>query len=452
MRAIAAVSILALAACGPSAVVKRAQTLIDAGDYAGAAQLTAAELDKNPRDGDLWRIRMRAALGQHDARAAVGYYAAWRGVHGSDDSAAMKMLAMTTIWQALESPAPQAQVEAIQVVERLEIERLGDAVADQMADDDDIVAAAAAIAILKAYPQAPSLATEMLASDDPVARAIAAEGIGRKIGARAADDLRPLLDDEDAAVRRIAVRALAAIADPADTDRLVKAAGDADAEVRAAALSALARGERGDHAKLARTLLENDDHLGVRLAAIDLLAASGDHDGLVSLLACKEPEISIHAARLLAREFPVEAEAALECASGSPDWTVRAAALNASQSVMKKDAWRRFAHMKLDDDDLRVRLAAARLLGDDAAALAIFTEALGQDDTRLGAAIDLARIEDPRGLTTLGELVVSPDPATRRGAAAGYQQAHHVDGGLVPALADDDPLVRIIAAASILAL
>ena len=133
-------------------------------------------------------------------------------------------------------------------------------------------------------------------------------------------------------------------------------------------------------------------------------------------------------------------------------WTVRAASLNASQAVMKKDAWRRFAHMKLDDDDLRVRLAAARLLDDDAAAIAIFTEALGNDDTRLGAAIDLARLEDPRGLATLGELVVSPDPATRRGAAAGYQQAHHLDGGLVPALADDDPLIRILAAGAILAM
>jgi hypothetical protein len=42
--------------------------------------------------------------------------------------------------------------------------------------------------------------------------------------------------------------------------------------------------------------------------------------------------------------------------------------------------------------------------------------------------------------------------ATRRAAAAGYQQAHRLDGGLVPALADDDPLVRIAAAESMLAL
>src|SRR5262245_12590861 len=115
MRAIGALLVLALAACGPSAAVKRAQTLIDAGDYAGADQLAAAELEKTPRDGDLWRIRMRAALGQHDAGAAVGYYAAWRAVKGGDDAAAMKMMAMTTIWQALESPSAETQVEAIQV-------------------------------------------------------------------------------------------------------------------------------------------------------------------------------------------------------------------------------------------------------------------------------------------------------------------------------------------------
>src|SRR5690242_20609417 len=117
MRAFVAIA-LVLAACGPSAAVKKAQTLIDRGDYAGAEAFTATELDKNPKDGDLWRIRMRAALGQNDAKAAVGYYAAWRGVHGADDPAAMRMMAMTTIWQALESPSADAQVAAIQVVER----------------------------------------------------------------------------------------------------------------------------------------------------------------------------------------------------------------------------------------------------------------------------------------------------------------------------------------------
>jgi HEAT repeat protein len=129
---------------------------------------------------------------------------------------------------------------------------------------------------------------------------------------------------------------------------------------------------------------------------------------------------------------------------------VRASAINASQSVLKKDAWRKLALQKLDDPELGVRLAAARLLQGDPKALPILTEALANPDTRLGAAVDLTILGDDRGLTTLAELVISPDAATRRAAASAYAQARALDGGLIPALADDDPLVRIAAAESIL--
>lgn len=448
-RALAPLLVLLLAtACGgPSAAARRAQTLVDAGDYAGAAQLAEAELASNPRDGDLWRVRMRAALGQNDATAAVAHYHAWRALRGSDDPAAMRMMAMTTLWQALESPSVDARVAAIQAVERLEIEQLADAVADRMADDEDLVAAAAAIAILKSFPQAPQLATDLLRSDDAGARAICVEGIGRKVGARAADDLRALADDGDAGVRRAVVRALAAIADPADTELLTQMAGDQDTEVRAAALTALARGKRGDQTALAISAL-TDEHLGVRLAAVKLLGGAGARSQLAALLTGADLVIAAHAARELARDLPTEAAAALDRALADADWTIRAGALNLAQAVVGKDGMRRRAAGALDDQELAVRLAAARLLGDASRATAIFAEALGDASLRIGAAIDLARLGDPRGLDTLDQLVT--DDSTALAAASGYAAARRLAGGVVTALASPNPAVRLAAAESIL--
>lgn len=450
MRAVFLCLVLALVSCGPSAAAKRAQTLIDAGDYAAAAQLAAAELEKNPKDGDLWRVRIRAALGQHDAPAAVAHYQSWHDLRGGDDPAAMRMMALTTLWQALESPSAQAQIEAIRAVERLELERLADAVAERMTADDDVVAAAAAIAILRAYPQAPGLATELLASERPEARVIVVDGIGRKIGSRAADDLRPLIADPDPRVRRAVVRALGAIADRADTERLSKVAtGDGEHDVRAAALSALAKGKRGDLSSLAKSALA-DEHLGVRVAAVVLLDASGDDQTLTTLLTGSDVVVAAHAARALARDLPVESAAALDRAIGDADWTIRAGALNLAQSVVGKDGARRRAAAALGDAELEVRLAAARLLDGDPKAIEVFVAALSDAAVRLSAAIDLAALGDERGLAALADLIKATQPSVRRGAASGYGMARRADAGLVVALADDDPLVRIAAAEVIL--
>jgi HEAT repeat protein len=451
MRAACVLLTLIACACGPSAAARKAQSLVDRGDYAAAGELAASELAKNPRDGDLWRVRIRAALGQHDARGAVGHYQAWRDVRGgADDGAAMRMMALTTLWQALESPSAKARIEAIRAVERLELERLADAVADRMADDDDAVAAAAAIAILRAFPQAPGLATDLLGSADPVARAIAVEGIGRKVGARAADDLRRLADDPDPAVRRAVTRALGAIADRADTDRLRALAGDADRDVRAAAVAALARGKRGDLSEVARRALD-DDHLGVRIAAVALLDASGDRQTLAGLLTGDDVAVATHAARALAGAMRVDATAVLDRALGDRDWTVRAGALNSAHAIAGAGGARTRAEAALADDRVDVRLAAARLLGDDRRAIAVFVEALDAADVAVGAAVDLARLGDARGLAALDRLGASEAPGVRRAVAAGYRQARRASVGAVVALADADPVVRIVAAESILA-
>src|SRR5262245_61372832 len=87
------------------------------------------------------RGEMRDALGAGNARKAVELYESWRAERGEDDPAALKLLARTTLWQALRAQASAIQTAAIQAIERLEIEELAPDVAALVAADDDVVAA-----------------------------------------------------------------------------------------------------------------------------------------------------------------------------------------------------------------------------------------------------------------------------------------------------------------------
>lgn len=455
-RAAAALATAALAAltaaCGPPAGVKRAQSLLDRGDFRGAATAADEELGKTPGDGQLVRIRIRAALGLGDARDAVTRYRAWREARGGqDDLAALRTMAMTTLWQGLTSPSAQVQVQAIRAIERLEIEAFARDVGERMGDDDDVVAAAAAVAVLRAFPQAPDVATEMLASPDPAARAIAVEGIGRKVGKHAAEDLRLAAVDRDPRVRAAAIAALAGLADLADTGRLTEAASDASAEVRAAALRGLARGKRGDLGSVAEAALA-DPTLGVRLAAVELLVASRGKDAARPLLVHADAMVAAYAARAL-RDGAAGA-AAIDRALADDDWTVRAGAVNLAEVALGKDAARVRAERAAADPVVGVRVAAARLLaylGDRPRAIALYAAALAAEapTDRVGAAAELAALGDPRGPSALAELAATDDPGVRRHVITAHRAARVITPGLWSALADDDAGNRIDAAAAL---
>jgi HEAT repeat protein len=451
-RAVLVITLALAAACGPSAAARHAQSLVDQGDYAGAAAYAAAERQKAPGDRALWRVHVRAALGQHDARGAVALYDEWRAAHG-DDVDTLHMMALTTIWQALESPSAQTRLAAVRAVERLEIERMAEAVAERMGDDEDVVASAAAVAILRAFWQAPQVATDMLKSADPEARAIAVAGIAKKVGVRAADDLRPMATDADPRVRRAVVGALVAFGEARDTELLAELAADPDADVRAAALRALATGKRGDHGALARAALA-DEHLGVRLAAVAVLGAVKDRATLTSLLGGADLVVALHAARALGKDAGDAASKTLDAALAATDWTVRAGAVNLAVALLGKAGARARLEQALLDERVDVKLAAARLLDGDVRARAVLADALAGADAhlRVQAAIDLARVDDARGLPALDAAIADPDPAVRLAAAGGYQLAHRPGPGLVTALGDDSPLVRLVAAEGVLEL
>ena len=406
------------------------------------------------------RGEMRDALGAGDARHAVELYESWRAQRGEDDPAALRLLARTTLWQALRARASAIQTAAIQAIERLELEELAPDVAELVADDDDRVAAAAAAALLTAHPNAPRVLVDLLKSDDVEARALAVDGIGRKAGEHARADLIPMLDDPDARVRREAVGAVARFAEGEDLDRLAAMAkSDKDGSVRARALRGIAARHAGGHVGLARQAA-NDPFLGARLAAVDLLARDGSSEAraaLDQLSAGGDLPVALAAAAARLRAGAEAAAAGVfDRALGESDWTARAAALNAAASAPRSLALRLGGRGLVDRND-EVRLAAARLLirlGVTTQARKHLEAALASKDPsiRIDAAVDLLRLGDQRASQALDQLARDPSLEVRRAAIGAHASARQVTPGLVAALADSDPALRVQASELILEL
>jgi HEAT repeat protein len=404
------------------------------------------------------RGEMRDALGAGDARRAVELYESWRAERGEDDPAALRLLARTTLWQALRAQASVIQTAAIQAIERLEIEELAPDVAELVADDDDRVAAAAAAALLTAHPQAPRVIVDILKSEDAEARALAVDGIGRKAGEHARADLVPMLDDPDPRVRREAVGAVGRFAEGETLERLAAMArSDKDGSVRARALRAIAARDAGGRVGLARQAA-SDPFLGARFAAVDLLARGDSPEAraaLDQLAAGSDLPIALAAAAARLRAGGDEATAGVfDRALAETDWTARAAALNSAAAAPRAFALR-LGGRGLVDRRGEVRLAAARLLmrlGVTGQARKHLEAALASKDPaiRIDAAVDLLRLGDPRASQALAELARDPAIEVRRAAIGAHASARALTPGLVAALADSDPALRVQASELIL--
>ena len=445
--------VLALATGCGSAGSTRAQGFLDRGDYPGAAQAADAELSKRPSDAALHRIRLRAALGMGDARGAVDHYQAWRGGK-HEDLAGLRTMAMTTLWQGLKSPSAQLRVQAVRAIERLQLEDFAVAVGERMGDDDDAVAAAAAVAVMRTYGQAGEVAERMLQSEDPAARAIAVEGIGRKVGAPAGDDLRAALTDRDPRVRAAAVFAVGRLGDGADTANLVLRAADPSAEVRAIAIRALAAGKRGPHDAVVDRGL-GDDALGVRLAAVELAFAGRGQGGARALLTHRDPMVAAQAARLI--KDPAAATPVLDRALAADDVATRVGAVGLVNAALGKTRALARARTATADAAPAVRVAAARLLGylgDRAGAINVLAEvAAGADrDASIDAAAELIHLGDERGRDVLARAAADPEPLVRRDVVFAHLAARVITPGLWLALADDSASNRLDAAATLIEL
>lgn len=444
----------ALAGCANHA--KQSVSLYEAGDYAGAARAADQGLASHPDDEALWGMRVRAALALGDADGIAKTYGSYKAKRGGDDKVLLKDLAIATLGQALASPSAKLKVAAIQAVQAAEIEKLADQVSERMQDDNDQVAAAAAVAVLRAYPQAPQLASDMMKSEDPEARRIAIDGVAKKIGKLMAEDLERAVTDKDARVRRVAARWLGQIKDADAVAVLTRhLKSDPDESVRAASATALARIGIGNLESLATDALK-DKALAVRIAAVDLLEAAKRPDRLQQV-ATSDADPMVAAEAAIALEDRTLAKAAIDKAVAAEGWTLRAGAVNVAARALGKDGAVALARQLLADKELGVRLAAARVLshaGDKPAAAAVFVEALGAPDFALSAAGDLAEQGDARGLDALDAMVRDPKRSAdqRAAAAAAHRSAHKVTPGLVAALADNSGVVRVEAAAALVML
>jgi len=454
MRRCVVFGCLAFMACANHA--QHAVALYETGDYAGAARAADSELATHPADEGLWQMRVRAALAQGDAAGVAKAYAAYRAqLDGDDDKALLRELAIATLGQALGSPSARLKIAAIAAVADAELQDLAEQVAERMTDEDDRVVAAAAVAVLRGYPQAPQAAGEMLRSEDPEARRIAVDGIGKKVGKLALADLEKAAADPDARVRRTAIRWLGQLKDAGALELLTQRLSDPDEAVRAAAASALARIGPGNALELGKRAL-GDRALAVRLAGLELLVAAHRAEAEAELTALAgDPDPIVASEAAIARHGGAELAArAIERAASAREWPIRAGAANLAVRALGKPAALVLARKLAADPELSVRLAAARVLahgGDRPAAAAIFATALQAPDHLLEAAIDLADQDDARGVQALDTAVGdhAQSPVTRAAAAAAHRTAHHITPGLVAALADDDGVVRASAAAAL---
>ena len=424
--------------------------LYEAGDYAGAARAADEGLASHPGDDDLWRMRLRAALAQGDGANLAKGYAAYHQQRGDDDKELVRDLSIATLGQALASPSAKLKIAAIEAVQAAELEQLAEQVTERMGDDDDRVAAAAAVAVLRAHPQAPQIASDMLRSEDAEARRIAIDGIAKKVGKLAAADLEKAATDVDPRVRRAAIRWLGMIEDKDAVTVLTRRMKDPDEAVRAASASALARIGVGNLEAFGTQALK-DKALAVRLAGIELLEAAKRLD-LLAKLAEADPDPMVAAEAAIAAARPDLAGRAIDRALTDERWTIRAGAANLVVRALGTAKGVETARRLLADKELGVRLAAARVLahgGDKPGAAAVFAEALASADFVLQAASDLAAQGDTRGIAALDAAVrdTTRSSDARAAAAAAHRGARRVTPGLVAALADPSGVVRVEAAA-----
>ena len=448
MRIVSGLVALTCLACTSSAA-RQAKQMYDRGDYAGAAQLADTNLAGRPGDDDLWNVRIRALLAQGDGARLATDYAKYVATRGGDDADLVIDLATATLDQGLDSTSVDVRLQTIGYIEDLALEALAEDVMDQMESEDDRIAAAAAVAVLRGHPQAPYILEQLQHSDDPQARAIAIEGIGRKVGKHADDDLRKAAADPDPRVRVAAMIALGGIFDEVSTRSLAEALGDPEAAVRAAAARSLADRRRGDLAGFAQKALA-DETAAVRLAGVAILAAAKDTAGLQALLGSDDAIVAVQAAAALKGADLAGATRAIDAALARSESAVRVGAVNLMEAALGKGESVRRAHVLLADPDLAVRLAAARVLAyqkaHPAEAVAVFAAALDGAE-RLSAAADLARLSDPRGVATLSAALLSAKrPIDRVRAATMHGSAHRITPGLVAALADPSGQVRVVAA------
>ena len=448
------------------------------GEYREAALAADRGLQQNPDDPALWRTKIAATARTGDHRGAVELYMEWHRLRRHYDLDALRRLAISTLWHGLQDPSPAARVRAIELATRLAFDDVRDVLVERMSDDDAVVAAASASALLGRHRDARARALALLSSPEPRARALLIAGFGRSGDDRDQAILVQALDDPAPEVRRTAVTALGRhFAARAQARLLEVARSDSQGSVRAAALRALGASKLADDqaASIGRSAL-GDEYLGARLAGLALItrrhpttrgsgpsssSSRSDPAALLELIQTL-PADDVHVALRLAvalraagGETPARVTQMIQLGLGHSSWNTRVATLNALAELVPAATAQDMAGDRINDPRPEVRLAAARVLTRTGASgrageVAAAELASPRGDIRVQAAVDLLRLDDPRGEGALGALSRNPSPDIRRAAAAAYRETEQPTLPLVTVLGDPAVEVRLEAAAALL--
>jgi hypothetical protein len=406
-------------------------------------------------------------LERGQARAAATAYRKAAEREGARDPRRLRLLAETTLWAALSGPeAPslsrEARLEAVRlagVVNNLAVAR---ALPPLLVSPDAELRVRAAGVLAAETPEARPILAAALGSTDPSVRLAALDFDGVLPDAAAA--LRTAARDPEPAVRATAIAALARRGDGAAEELAAALARDDAPSVRAAAVAALGQLGARRHRELVHAALD-DPQLGVRLAAIGALARldRGAPERLIALAASSDRYLALRAAVQLPRlGHPRPALETVARAVADPRPEVRVAAMNAAGELGADGA--ALATPLCRDPDPGVRLSAARAAlharderdtrrAPDPPAPCLTALRGALDGPRaLEAAEELARRDEPAARTLLRALVTraGADVATRRAALSVVATWPDAEPLLVAALADDEPLVRLPAAAALL--
>lgn len=465
VRASCLVGILSLAAC-TSAATKQSVRLYEGGDYQGAAVAADRGIAADRKDEGSWRMRVRAALALGDAAGIAETYARYREAHGGDDVELALELAQVTLRQGLTSPSVALRIAAILAVEESELADLADAVAERMADKDDRVVATAAAAVLRGYADAAAALDDMMHSEEPEARRIAVDGLGRKMAKHAVAELSAAAGDADASVRRTAIAHLGELRDPELAALFLQHVADPDDGVRAevaTAFTALAKAKKAQaSAAIALAASMKSAALPLRMSAVALAAALDDRASLAALQADAEATVALAAGAALRSDAATLAPIFDRALASSSPWPSKVAALNQASALLGPDAAQQRARLAARDPEPAVRLAAARVLAHTGAkpeALVLLSAAVVSGEPAsitartIEAAVDLMHLGDPRGEAALSNaLRVAPSADLRGRAAAAHRLARTITPALLAALADPSGAVRVAAATTLAAL
>ncbi len=347
------------AAAGDIAAIAAAWRLLADGNVAQASRAASDLLTRSPHSVAALALAIEVDIARGGAVAGLDRYEAWLGSRTVEDAYALRRVALALLREAARSDADRAT--RLEAVEALLADGETDAAALLPAADASAAAEIGvrgstgddqAVNMLLAQVSAPGPMrrtavgalgrtrnsravqplTDVLADDDPVVRAGAAEALGSLGASSAIPELKRLLDDRVVTVRLAAATALMALKDPSPLPLLEQ--------------------------------LRASEYPAIRLAAARAAGSEAGPEWLSTVRALTsdpDPEIRRQAAELIAPHDPDLAKATIEPLLNDPNPAERQAAADSYVKNITRDfaVLRRF--LRGADSGTRVR-AADRVL------------------------------------------------------------------------------------------